>query len=427
LPTPAPDSGIKIAIAGAGIGGLAFAIESRLQGHTCVLFDSVSAWREHGDSIGLFANSSRLVYRWGIDPALKKHCGNAMGFATHRYRDGKVLLEQFPPKGFKFPKESPLYDTTRSGLHEVMVATAEALGCKIHLGHRIQQYEETEKGATIITPDGTRYDADIVVASDGFNSRAKKSVLGYEDLPRHSGYAIYRAYFDASHIKGNPICGHLVNDDGNDKRTCYIGPDIHFISTTLKGTKDFNWVMTHKDEKGIEESWSLPGKIEDALEVVKDWDEVVKEVIRCTPADRLFDWKLVYRDAYPSWCSAKGNICLLGDAAHPFIPTSQQGASQAVEDGACLARCLTLAKKHGHSTRVATNTYQRLRYDRVRKAQQLGVSNREMWHKTDIDSDDFDPESIRLKHDPWLMEHDESKHTMENYEKVAGEFVASGL
>lgn len=35
------------------------------------------------------------------------------------------------------------------------------------------------------------------------------------------------------------------------------------------------------------------GKISDALEVVDGWDEVVREIIRCTPEDRLFDWKLV--------------------------------------------------------------------------------------------------------------------------------------
>ena len=156
------------------------------------------------------------------------------------------------------PNIAPLYDTTRSGVHEVFVAAAEALGCKIHLGHRVQKYEEMENGAAIITPDGTRYEADIVVAADGqlhhiiivlrlcirdtgFNSRAKKAVLGFEDLPRHSGYAVYRAYFDLNRLKGNPICGHLIKNDGKDSRTLYIGPDCHFIFSTLKGQKDANW------------------------------------------------------------------------------------------------------------------------------------------------------------------------------------------
>lgn len=58
-------------------------------------------------------------------------------------------------------------------------------------------------------------------------------------------------------------------------------------------------------------------------------------------------------------------------AASQELIRVQRGASQAIEDAASLARCLTLAKKNNQSTRVATNVYQRLRFDRVRKAQQV--------------------------------------------------------
>jgi len=260
----------------------------------------------------------------------------------------------------------------------------------------------------------------------GSRVRPKKAVLGYEDLPRHSGYAIYRAFFPADIIKNNPKTAHLINDDGKDSRHLWIGPDVHFICSSLMNCTKFNWVCTHKDEAGIEESWSLPGKVEDAMKVVDGWDEVVQEIVKSTPADRLVDWKLVYRDAYPNWSSKKGHICLVGDAAHPFIPTSQQGASQALEDAVTLALCLKKAKEQGHSMKVATQTYQDLRYDRVKAAQKLGVDNREMWHKTDLHAPDFDPESIRLRHDAWLMDHDAAKHTHENYDEVAAKLIAVG-
>lgn len=70
----------------------------------------------------------------------------------------------------------------------------------------------------------------------------------------------------------------------------------------------------------------------------------------------------------------------MGDAAHPFLPTSQQGASQAVEDGVTIAQCLVLAKERDQPSSFALKAYQSLRYERVKKAQQLGVDNREMWY-----------------------------------------------
>lgn len=68
----------------------------------------------------------------------------------------------------------------------------------------------------------------------------------------------------------------------------------------------------------------------------------------------------------------------MGDAAHPFLPTSTQGASQAVEDGATLALCLAKAGKH--QIPLALRTYFALRYEHVRAAQQVGITQRDKWH-----------------------------------------------
>lgn len=38
------------------------------------------------------------------------------------------------------------------------------------------------------------------------------------------------------------------------------------------------------DEADVSESWTLPGKVEDALAVAADFDPVVKAVISSTPA-----------------------------------------------------------------------------------------------------------------------------------------------
>ena len=51
----------------------------------------------------------------------------------------------------------------------------------------------------------------------------------------------------------------------------------------------------------------------------------------------------------------------MGDSAHPFLPTSVQGASQAIEDGVTIATVLKLA---GSSAEVPTAllAYENIRY-----------------------------------------------------------------
>ena len=81
--------------------------------------------------------------------------------------------------------------------------------------------------------------------------------------------------------------------------------------------------------------------MDQALKWLDGWDPVVHDIVKATPS--LVDWKLVYRDPLPTWISPKARLALIGDAAHPFLPTSIQGASQAMEDGVTLGVTLALA------------------------------------------------------------------------------------
>lgn len=123
------------------------------------------------------------------------------------------------------------------------------------------------------------------------------------------------------------------------------------------------------------------------------------------------DWKLVYREPLPTWVTKSGLTACLGDAAHPFLPTSIQGCSQAIEDGAALATCLALA--HADSSispkekvPTALRTYQRLRYERVKSAQKKGEEVRDMWHKADWSKVRQNPDLIKLPRPDWLLNHD---------------------
>lgn len=178
---------------------------------------------------------------------------------------------------------------------------------------------------------------------------------GSDDKPKSSGYAIYRAWMDGDVVAKNPITAHLVDGDTHNG---WLGPDIHFLAAAVKGGKEFSWVCTHKDDADVEESWSAPGDYDDACRILEGWTPIVHELVRMTPPERLVDWKLVYRDPLPRWTN--GNVTLIGDAAHPHLPTSIQGASQAMEDGACLAVCLQLAGKERAAE--ALQAYERIRF-----------------------------------------------------------------
>ena len=145
-----------------------------------------------------------------------------------------------------------------------------------------------------------------------------------------------------------------------------------------------------------------------------------KAIVEKTPS--LVDWKLVYRDPLPTWVSKHGRIALIGDAAHPFLPTSAQGATQALEDGVTVAVCLERAGKK--SVPEALRAFQEIRYDRVRAVQKTGETTRDMWHKADWDKVKKDPKSIELPREDWIFKHDAEGHAREAFDEAVKKVTA---
>lgn len=141
----------------------------------------------------------------------------------------------------------------------------------------------------------------------------------------------------------DPLTKHLC--ENGDTFNGWIGPDVHFLVSSLKGGKNMCWVLTHKDESELSDRWSFPGKLTDVYKVLEGWAPICKRIVSKTPEDSLIDWKLVWQDPLPTWVSQGGRIALAGDSAHAFLPTSTQGATQALEDGVTIATCLKWAGK----------------------------------------------------------------------------------
>lgn len=67
------------------------------------------------------------------------------------------------------------------------------------------------------------------------------------------------------------------------------------------------------------------GCLEDVHRVLDGWDPVLRAAVDKTPAACLADWRLASLPPRPAW--SRGRTAVLGGAAHPFVPTSAQGAA----------------------------------------------------------------------------------------------------
>ena len=410
-----PKTNIKVVIVGAGFGGLTAAIECHRQGHDVSIYEAFPNLLTLGDIISFGANAGRIYHRWS-DGAVARRLRalsidlSSYGFRIHKYDTGEVVYRQ--PPIVPVP-DAPVFNGHRGELHEVVFKYAkDELGIPIHMGQYVGEYFEDEEQAGIVLRSGERVSADVVIGADGVRSKARELVLGYVDKPKSSGYAVWRAWFPNTDMIADPRTREFcVNGDTFNG---WIGPDVHFLFSTIKGGKDCCWVLTHRDEHDIDEAWAFPGRIDEVYKVLEGWDPVCRAIVEKSP--RLVDWKLVYRDPLPTWVSKHARILLLGDAAHPFLPTSAQGATQAMEDGVTIAVCLKRAGKG--NVQAAVRTHQEIRFDRVRAVQKTGETTRDRWHKTDWAKVAADPETIAFPREEWIQQHDAEKHAEEVFDEV---------
>ncbi|KAA1475574.1 monooxygenase [Dentipellis sp. KUC8613] len=410
---PPNSSGIRIIIVGCGFAGLACAIESVRKGHSVTILEKYPEVK----NVGPFNfNSGRFFSRWGLHDKLWPICGHASEFRIHNPSGELLQVQPFPQAQF----DSYAYNGHRGEIYEILLDHAKSLGIDIRLGHPVSEFwEDPEAGEAGVVVNGKRMSADLVVGADGVRSTARRLVLGVDDKPKSSGYAIYRTWFNAQAvgIDRDPLTSFLAED--KDVLYGWIGQDVHFLASNCKRGTSISCVLTHKDDADIDESWSFPGDKDAVLEIVKDWDPRCAAILSKAPA--FVHWKLVYRDPLPTWLSAGARLALIGDAAHPFLPTSVQGASQAVEDGVALAVALQLGGKGG--VPHAVRTWESLRYKRVRLAQLLGESTRDKWHRAKPADRGA---AMDLPRPEWLLDFDAEKHTYGAYAGAAARLAREG-
>lgn len=103
------------------------------------------------------------------------------------------------------PNTPPGTFQMRPLVYKMFVRQVERLGINIEFNKRVVDYfEDAEAGkGAAIADDGTRYEADIVIAADGVGSKSQK-LVGGQVRAQKSGRAMWRAAFPRTALDKNP-------------------------------------------------------------------------------------------------------------------------------------------------------------------------------------------------------------------------------
>jgi len=247
---------------------------------------------------------------------------------------------------------------------------------RVHLHKRLDALSQTADSVTARFMDGTRAVGDVLIGADGLNSTVLRLlwpdtppkrwtyVVVYRGMiPRAAVAALKRA--DGSPLDFNPIDAYTMDVRKNDVASC--------MTYWMRGGELLNTALMYYEPHAAEferDDWGDWFPV-DHSEMTRTMDRAFgddprkHDVLALAGAmENPTKWGLYDRDAFEHW--QEGRVCLLGDAAHPMLPTMGQGASQAFEDGAALGRCFRL---HGSDVRSALLHYERVRHYRATRFQ----------------------------------------------------------
>jgi 2-polyprenyl-6-methoxyphenol hydroxylase-like FAD-dependent oxidoreductase len=355
---------MKIAIAGAGIGGLALALMLHKRGIEAEVWEAVEELKPLGVGINLLPHAVKELSELGLEDTLAEIGIKTSQLAYYNRHGQQIWVE---PRGRAAGYDWPQFSIHRGALQMLLLRTAQQrLGQeRVHLGHALESFEQDEGG--VISRLRRREDdalvetrADMLVGADGIHSALRKLLHPVGDAPRFSGRMLWRAITESQPF----MDGRTMFMAGHQDQKFVAYP----ISEPLRqqGRSLINWIAELRVPDGALTPTDWNRKVDKSVFAPAfadwKWDWIdIPALIEGAPV--VYEFPLVDRDPLPRW--TEGRVTLLGDAAHPMYPIGSNGSAQAIQDARYLADCLADAEAGRCSLPYALKEYEAERLPRT--------------------------------------------------------------
>lgn len=330
---------LKIAIIGGGVAGLSCMRALELTGFAPKLIEKELDIKSDGTGILIGINATEVLEKLNLNVELEKY-GLELNAMTAYDEAGNEIVSS----DLSYVKQQSGYKTygiSRENLHALLLESINKNN--IVTGKKVTDIINFENAVNLFFEDGSREFFDLAIGADGANSIVRKSTFGDINF-RDAKQGCWRFLAKTpQNFSKNGIFEYF----GVGKRAGYMPMKNGELYVYLL----LNTNMYNKNKMpNIDELLSYFDDFRGDFELIKSSIKQNSKVV----FNELKDLSKI--------CITKGNVVLVGDAAHAVTPNLGQGAAMGIEDAYILANIL----KNSNSIKEALNSFELKRYKRVK-------------------------------------------------------------
>ncbi|KAF9393813.1 hypothetical protein CPC16_001065 [Podila verticillata] len=358
----------KVLIVGAGIGGLTLGILLKKGGIPFEIYERAKEVKSLGSALLVGSKVMTLLQQLQIYEEFQ-----AIGKPNIQTEVYKEDLEPYFTMNHDYRAKNTGgddYVVARPDLYDLLLRQIPKEN--LHLGKRIQSFEQNMEGVMIRCTDNTTHFGDILVGSDGAHSAVRQHL--FHDLKKNDKLPAS----DDVPLPFTTVC--LVG------QTRPMDPEEYPVLKSPNGAfmSMLGFETPGKANDAFTDSKCGPEAAETMSREVRhlkvpngkdgnDW--TIGDIIDQTPKDSISKC-LLEEKVFSTWYG--GRTVLIGDACHKFNPAGKSGAAAAMHDAVALANWIcVLRPKNPADINVAFEEYYKERFPIAKDT----FSNSQMYSK----------------------------------------------